>query len=156
MAAGAFLVYGGATEAIAKGTMDLDGGKFYMTLVTSAYTPSQGTHTDWSSVSASETTGTGYTAGGNLAVATTGNLIVTRSSLVVTVDCDDQSWASSTITAKYAVIVQDISAGALPLVAGDKLLCYCDLSTGGGSVSTTNGAFSITINASGLFTITNS
>lgn len=148
MAAGNFVVYGGALEGIHKGTVDLDTDTFRMVLVTSSYTPNQGTHTAWSSISANEATGTGYTANGKLLTCT-----VNRSTNVVTFDCDDQSWTSSTITAKYAIIVKDANADGT-LAAGDVPLAYCDLSSGGGSLSTTAATFSVAINASGVFATT--
>ena len=149
MAAGAFKVYGAAAEAIAKGTIDLDTNTFRMVLVTSAYTPNQSTHSTWTDVSANEVAaGGGYSTHGKLLTCT-----VNRLSLVVTFDCDDQSWTSSTITAKYAVIVKDADANG-SLASTDALVAYCDLESGGGSISTTSGTLSITINASGVFTLT--
>jgi len=148
MAAGAWKVYGNAVEKIADGTIDLDTDTFRMVLLTSAYTPNQSTHTAWSNVSTAEVSGTGYDANGKLITQS-----VSRSNLVVTFNCDDQSWPSSTITTKYAVIVRDAD-GDGTLVAGDLLLCYSDLDTGGGSLSTVDGTFSVSINESGVFTIT--
>jgi len=148
MPAGAFKVYGSAAEAIAKGTIDLDTNTFRMVLVTATHTPNQATHSTWADMSADEAVGTGYTASGKLLTCT-----VNRSALVVTFDCDDQSWAASTITAKYAVIVKDTDANGT-IASTDALLAYCDLETGGGSLSTTAGTFAITINASGVFTVT--
>lgn len=149
MAAGNWKPYGSALEAINKGTLDLDSNTFRMVLVTSAYTPNQSTHAAWSDISANEVAnGGGYTTHGKLLTAT-----VTRSGLVVTFDCDDQTWAAATITAKYAVIVRDADANGA-LAAGDTPLCYSDLETGGGSLSSTAAAFSVTINASGVFTAT--
>ena len=148
MAAGNWLVYGAAAEAIGDGALDLDDNSFRMILVTSTHTPNQSTHSTYADVSANEVSGTGYTTFGQGLTCTW-----VRSGLVVTFDCDDQSWTGSTITAKYAVIVRDGDANG-SLVAGDLLLCYCDLETGGGSISTTNGTLSITINASGVFTQT--
>ena len=148
MPAGAFKVYGAAAEAIAKGTIDLDTNTFRMVLVTATHTPNQATHSTWADMSADEVVGTGYTASGKLLTCT-----VNRSALVVTFDCDDQSWAASTITAKYAVIVKDADANGT-IASTDAFLAYCDLETGGGSLSTTAGTFAITINASGVFTVT--
>jgi len=151
MAAGAWKVYGAAEEAIHKATLDLDSNTFRMVLVTSTHTPNQSTHSTWADASANEVAaGGGYSTHGKLLTCT-----VTRSGLVTTFDCDDQSWTSSTITAKYAMIVKDADANAA-LASTDTLVAYCDLETGGGSVSTTNGTLSITINASGVFTVTNS
>lgn len=149
MPAGNWLVYGPALEQLIEGGLDLDTNTWRMVLVTSAYTPAQSTHAAWSSISTNEVAnGGGYTTHGKLLTVTS-----TRSGLVVTFDCDDQAWTSSTITAKYAVIVRDGDANGA-LAAGDIPLCYCDLETGGGSVSTTNGTLTITINASGVFTVT--
>ena len=110
MPAGAWKVYGAALEAVNKGTLDLDTNTFRMVLVTSSHTPNQATHSTWADASANEVAnGNGYATHGKLLTCT-----VTRSSLVVTFDCDDQSWTSSTITAKYAIIVRDADAnGAL-------------------------------------------
>ena len=149
MAAGNWIVYGPALEAIHKGTIDLDTDTFRMVLVTSSYTPAQNTDDAWSDISANEVAaGGGYSTHGKLVTQS-----VTRSSNVVTFDCDDQSWAAATITAKYAVLVKDANADG-SLAAGDVPLAYCDLESGGGSLSSTAAAFSVTINASGVFTVT--
>ena len=148
MAAGAFKVYGAAVENISKGLLDLDSHTFRMVLLTSSYTPNQGTHATWADASAAEVAaGGGYSTHGKLLTCT-----VNRTTNTVTFDCDDQSWTSSTITAKYAAIVRDADANG-SLASTDMVLCYCDLETGGGSVSTTAGTFAVNINASGVFTI---
>jgi hypothetical protein len=153
MPAGAFQVYRPAIGAIGGATLDLDASgtpKFRMTLVTSAYTPNIATHNDWQDVSANEVAaGGGYTTHGKLLTVT---WTAPGSPGLWTFDCDDQSWTSSTITAKYAVIVSDADANGV-LAATDQLLCYVDLETGGGSVSTTNGTFAVNINAAGVFTL---
>lgn len=153
MPAGAWQVYSLALEKITEaGAIILDNSgtpRLRMALVTAAYTPNDDTDAAWSTISGSEVAnGGGYTTHGKLLTPT-----VTHAAGVVTLDVDDQSWTSSTITAKYAVIVQDADANAA-LAAGDLPVCYCNLETGGGSVSTTNGTFAITINAAGVFTIT--
>jgi hypothetical protein len=148
MPAAAWKVYGTAAEKIARATMDLDSNAFRIVLLTSSYTPNQGTHGLFSDISAAQVAdGGGYSTHGKLITQT-----VNRSSLVVTFDCDDQSWTASTITCKYAALVRDADANGA-LVAGDDLLAFCDLETGG-SISTTSAALTITMNAAGLFTIT--
>jgi hypothetical protein len=153
MPAGAFQVYRPAIGAIGGALLDLDTSgtpRFRMALVTSSYTPSVTLHDTWSDVSANEVAnGGGYTTHGKLLTVT---WTAPGSPGLWTFDCDDQSWTSSTITAKYAVIVSDADANGA-LAAGDLLLCYCDLETGGGSVSTTSGTFAITIAAAGVFTL---
>lgn len=149
MAAGNWVVYGEALEQKNIGGMDMDTDSFRMVLVTSSYTPSQNSHTAWSDISTNEVAnGNGYSTHGKALTVT-----VSQTNNVVTVDCDDQSWTSSTITAKYAVIVRDADSNG-SLAAGDLPVAYCDLDTGGGSLSSTAAAFSVTINASGLWTET--
>ena len=149
MAAGDWLVYGHALESILDGTIDIDNDSFRITLVTSSYTPNQSTDDAWSDISTNEVAnGNGYaTHGGAI------TLTLSRSGLVVTIDGEDETWTSSTITAKYAVIVRDADGNGA-LAAGDIPLCYVDLNDGGGSVSSTSGDFTVTMNASGIFTVT--
>lgn len=148
MPAGNWRVYATAAEKIARNTLDLDSHTFRIVLLTSAYTPNQNTHSTWADLSAAEVTGTGYTASGRLITQA-----VARSAANVNFDCDDQSWPSSTITGKYAVLVRDANADGT-LASTDDILAFCDLETGGGSVSTTAAAFTITMNAGGLFNLT--
>lgn len=149
MPAGAWKVYSAAAEKVAKGTLDLDTHVFRIVLLTSAYTPNQNTHALFSDVSAAQVAAGGGYATHGLAITQA----VVRSGANTNFDCDDKSWSASTITAKYAVIVRDADANAA-LVAGDDILAYCDLETGGGSISTTAGTLAITMNAGGLFNIT--
>lgn len=148
MPAGNWRVYATAAEKIARNTLDLDTHAFRIVLLTASYTPNQNTHSTWADLSAAEVSGTGYTAGG-LPITQA----VARSGTSVNFDCDDRAWASSTITAKYAALVRDADANGA-LVAGDDILAFCDLETGGGSVSTTAAALTITMNAGGLFNVT--
>jgi hypothetical protein len=150
MAAGPWILYGNAIEKIADSTIQLELGSnnARVILVRNTYTPNTSTHTAYSDVSTPEvTTGGGYTAGGAAITIT-----VTRSGVTTTVTSGNVSWASSTITAKYAAIVMDADANGT-LAAGDLLLCYCLLEAGGADVSTTNGTFAVNMNASGIFTI---
>lgn len=90
-----------------------------------------------------EVTGTGYTANG-----VTVTLTVTEATGTITVDSTDPQWTGSTITAKYCVWYDDTNVNK-------DLVGFVDLETGGGgTVSTTNGTLTITVNASGLFTAT--
>jgi hypothetical protein len=85
--------------------------------------------------------GTGYTATGKALTATW-----TQSVGTITWDVDDQAWTASTLTAKYAIIYDNTSTNK-------NLIAWVDLETGGGSVSTTAGTLTVTINASGVFTL---
>lgn len=145
MAAGNWIVFNRAKLKLANGTFDLDTNPFFMALTTSAQVLDAtfvGTSTDcrYSDLTAEVANGGGYTTGGKTLTATW-----TQSTGTITFDVDDQAWTSSTITAKYAVIYANNT--------NDDLLCVVDLDTGGGSVSTTAGTLTITINASGVFTL---
>lgn len=90
-----------------------------------------------------ESTGTGYTAGGQALSGVT----VSTSGTTTTLTCSNPTWASSTITAAYAVFY-DAQGGT---DATNLPICYWDL---GGSQSSSNGSFTLTINGSGLVTWT--
>lgn len=145
MPAGSWIVFNRAKLKLANGTFDLDTNTFKMALTTSAQALSAtfvGTSTDcrYSDLTAEVASGGGYTTGGKTLAATW-----TQATGTITFDVDDQAWTSSTITAKYAVIYADNT--------NDDLLCFVDLETGGGSVSTTAGTLTVTINPSGVFTL---
>ena len=145
MAAGSWIVFNRAKLKLANGTFDLDTQTFLMALTTSAQALDAtfvGTSTDcrYADLTAEVASGGGYTTGGKTLTATW-----TQSTGTITFDVDDQAWTASTITAKYAVIYANNT--------NDDLLCVVDLDTGGGSVSTTAGTLTITINASGVFTL---
>jgi hypothetical protein len=144
MPAGNWTVFNIAKEKLADGVFDLDTQTFKMALLTDAQAIGAtfgGTSTDcrFADLTA-QVVGTGYTAGGKTLTCTW-----VRSTGTVTFDCDDQAWTASTITAKYAVIYADNT--------NDDLLCFCDLETGGGSLSSVADTFTVAINASGVFTL---
>jgi hypothetical protein len=124
--------------------IDLDSDSIKVMLCTSTYTPDQDTHQYKSSVT-NEVTGTGYTAGGTAlsSVAVT----YTGATNVWAFDAADVSWASSTITARYAVIY-DSTPGT---DATRPLIAYVDF---GSDVSTTAGTFSIVWDSTGIATVT--
>lgn len=148
MAAGPFTVFNIAKLKLLNGTHDLDTHVYKMALVTNAQSIDAtfaGTSADarYADLTAQVANGSGYTTGGK-----TLTMAVSRSTGTVTVDCDDQSWTSSTFSAKYAVIYNDSAPSK-------DLLGFVDLETGVASgLSPSNGTLSITINASGLFTLT--
>ena len=118
---------------------------YVMILVNAAYTPTVNTDATYADVSANEASCTGYTTGGQ--VATLSKAI---SSGVVTISMTAVSWASSTCTVKYAVLIRRAGGS---LVSGDKLLSYLDMNTASGSstISTTNGTLQVSA-PSGVFT----
>lgn len=108
-------------------------------LLTSSYTPNQGTDHVWSDISTNEVSGTGYTAGG----ATLTSPTIALATHVVTLSGANTSWTTSTITARYAAIYDT--------TLSNKLLGYVDF---GGNVSSTGATFTIAWSGSGIFTIT--
>jgi hypothetical protein len=113
-----------------------------MALTTSSYTPNQDTHDYFDDVT-NEVSGTNYTAGGS-ALATKVN---SNTLNVVKFDADDVTWATSTITARRAVLYD-----STPGTSGtNPLMLWIDF---GADKSSESGSFTIQFNASGIATIT--
>ena len=146
MAAGAWTVFNIAKKKIGDGTLDLDTHTFQMILTTSAQALADtfaGTSTDarYADLTNEVANGNGYTTGGKTLTCTW-----TRSTGTITFDCDDQAWTSSTITARYAVIYDDTATNK-------DLVCFCLLDSAPADVSTVSGTLTVTIHASGVFTM---
>jgi hypothetical protein len=122
--------------------IDLTTDTIKVALADSTYTPNTQTHDFFDDVT-NEEAGTGYTTGG----ATLANKAWTVSSAtVVKFDADDASWATSTITTRYAIIYKSTgTASTSPLIA------LVDFST---DRSSDGGTFLITWHANGIFTLT--
>jgi hypothetical protein len=88
--------------------------------------------------------GTGYTR-----QALTG-VTLTDSGLVTTLDCADPTWASTTLSALYALFYDNTVGGS---DSTNQALCYWDF---GSAQVTTSVPFTLTINAAGLLTWTSS
>jgi len=142
-------MYDQAALQMANGNIDFDADSFRMVLVGTGYTPNQQTDDAWSDISAQEISGTGYTANGQ-AIDISTSIAAAR---VIEFDGPNISWASSTLSdVAYAVIVRDAdSNGAL---AGTDIPCFCCELEDGGSVSTTNGTLSVTIDDDGIYRLT--
>jgi hypothetical protein len=86
-----------------------------------------------------------YTAGGK-ALTFTGATAISYNATnnTITLDADNVVWDSSTITANYAIIYDNTPAINKPVIG------YVDFE---GAVSSSNGAFTIAWNASGIATI---
>jgi len=126
-----------------KNDLDLDlddttADRFKVMLVTSSYTPDFGTH-DFKADVTNEVSGTGYDADGKSLSSVT----LTQSGGTITFDADDVTWASSTITARGAVVYDS----SLP---SEPLICYIDF---GADKSSSSGDFVLSFNASGIFTL---
>lgn len=138
-------IYGSFFGKALNKEIDYDSDSIKVALLSSAYAPNQDTHDYYDDVSGSEVTGTGYTAGGQALASKT--VTYDAASNVTVLDAADVTWASSTITARYAVVYDDSGA-----TAGQKaLLGYVDF---GSDQSSTNGNFTITWDATGIFRLT--
>lgn len=136
--------YGKAFLSAFNKEIDWDTDTIKVMLCSSAYTPDQDVHRYKSEVT-NEITGTGYTAGG--ATLSSATATYTGGTNVIALDGNDVSWASSTLTARYAV-VYDATPGT---DATRPLISYVDF---GADVSTTAGTLTITWDATGVATVT--
>lgn len=134
-------IYTSAYLSLANKEIDWDTDNIYAALVTSAYTPNRNTHRYWSDVSAYESSGTGYTAGGLLLTNKTN--VLNSGSNSVLFGADDLQWTTTTISdARYCVFCSN--NGSSPLIS------YIDF----GSVqSTVAQPFAISL-VNGIFKLT--
>lgn len=123
--------------------VDWDTDTIKVALTTSTYTPNQDTHDYFNDVT-NEVSGTGYTAGGNTLASKT--ITYDDANNVIVLDAADTTWASSTITARYAVVYASTgTASTSPLIG------YVDF---GSDQSSTNGNFTITWDSTGIVRVT--
>lgn len=151
MAAGKWKLYADAKKYLADGTFDLDSTsnwKMALFLSTSnANTLTTGTDV-YGDLTNEHANANGYTTGG---VALT-SITWTESSGTITFDLADPVWTASggSIVARYAVIYQNATLNTIV----KPLLCVCLLDTTPADVTATTGnTLTITINASGVFTL---
>lgn len=142
MAVTAFL-YGSVAAKLANKEIDWDTDTIKVALCTSSYTPAQDTHDYFNDIT-NEVTGTGYTAGGATLASKT--VTYTAGTNTTAFDAADTSWASSTITARYAIIYVDTGGAS----STDPLIAYVDF---GADVSSSAGTFTITWDSAGIFTV---
>ena len=124
--------------------VDFDTDTIKVALLTSSYTPDQDAHDYLNDVSSYEVSGTGYTAGGNTLASKTATY--DSATNVIILDAADTTWASSTITARYAVIYDSTGTASTSALIG-----YVDF---GSDQASTNGNFTITWDATGIVRIT--
>lgn len=125
--------------------IDLDSDTIKVMLCTATFVPNQDTMQYKSSVTNEVANGGGYATGGKALTGIT--LVYDAPTNTFTLDCDDVTWANSSITARYAVFYDDAPATD----ATKPLLAYWDLGTNEVSAS---GNFTLTMSASGVITFT--
>jgi hypothetical protein len=113
-------------------------------LTTSAYVYNRGTDQYKSSVT-NEVVGTGYVAGGTII----GSMAIAAASNIVTITGANASWPGATLVARIAVLYDSTPAtdATRPLIG---------LVDFGADQSPSNGTISVTWNASGIGTVTDS
>ena len=124
--------------------VDFDSDTIKVALLSSSYTPDQDAHDYFNDVSTYEVSGTGYTAGGSTLASKTATYDSANN--VIVLDAADTTWASSTITARYAVIYDSTGTSSTSALIG-----YVDF---GSDQSSTNGNFTITWDSTGIVRIT--
>jgi hypothetical protein len=128
--------YTGQYSATAARRIDWATDTIKVALTTSAYTPNQDTHVFFSDVT-NEITGTGYTAGG--ATLAGKSVSYDSASNETRLLASASSWASSSLTARRAVVYKDTgTAGTSPLIG------WVDF---GGDETTATATFTITWDA---------
>ncbi len=137
------VVYNSFKADNAAGLIDLELDAFKAMLVTSTYAPDIDAHSHRDDIT-NEVVGAGYTLGG----MTIPNPTVTQDNANdrAVWDGDDITWAASTITARGAVIYQDVGTAAT-----DRLVTFLDFVT---DQTSTGGNFNLNFNAIGILTLT--
>lgn len=126
-------VYNSIKKKFIDGTnLNLTSDTIKVALVTSSYTPNIDTHVFFSDVT-NEVTGTGYVAGG--ATIANPSITVDTANDRAYFDADDTTWATSTITARGAVVYKSTGTAATSPLIG-----YVDF---GADKSTTGDTFYI-------------
>ncbi len=140
MAQGDGALYNEFKEELLLGNIDMDGHTFKVILVT-GYTPNIDSHNGLSDVSASEESGTGYTAGG----ATLAGKAVTKDTTNdrAKFDADDVTWTGLNVgTPSHAILYDDTHAS-------DCLVAYWEVTT-----ATNGGNYTLQFGANGILLLT--
>lgn len=130
---------------------DAVAGLLRVILVSASYTGDIDTHTRYRDVSAHEITVadpgriTGYVTGGQAISAGLSFTVDTSNDRSAFDSSTDNAWPTSTISARYAVILKQRASGANK--ENDNLVGYIDF---GSTQSSSNGTFTIQWNSSGI------
>lgn len=136
------LIYNSFKRDIMNGGIDLDTDTIKVALVTSTYTPDQDAHDNFDDVT-NEVSGTNYTAGGATLASVTVSVDNTDNEGVF--DAADVTWATSTITARGAVVYKSTGVAST-----SKLICYLDF---GSDKISTAGDFVIQWGSEGILNL---
>lgn len=136
------VIYNTFKRDIMNGSIDLDTDIIHVMLVTSAYIPNEDTHEFKSSVT-NEVSGTGYNARGSALASKTVTVDTIDNEGVF--DAADVTWATSTITARAAVVFKETTVDGT-----SRLICYLDFVT---DKSSSAGDFTIQWGAEGILNL---
>ena len=138
----ASVIYNSFKSDTQKGLIDLSTDDIKVMLVTSTYVADIDAHTKRSDIT-NEVSGTGYVSGGK---SLTG-LSVTQNNTTDkgVFDADDLTWATSTITARGAVMYKNTG-----VAANDNLIAYIDFTS---DKISTDGNFNINWDTAGIITL---
>lgn len=136
------VIFNNFKKNIMNGGIDLDTDDIYVMLTTDGFTANADTMEFVNEVT-SEVTGTGYTAAGAALASKAVTCDTTDNEGVF--DADDVTWASSTITARYAVIYKKVTN-----TTESPLICCIDFAA---DKSSSNGDFKIAWNAEGILNL---
>lgn len=126
--------YGKFLQSLFNKEIDIDSDALKLMLCTSSYTPDQDAHRYKSDIT-NEVTGTGYTAGGVAVTGVSVSYDAATNKLSFT-SSGTPSWATSTITARYAVLYDSTPSTD----ATRPLILYIDF---GADVSSTTATFAV-------------
>mgnify|MGYP001564123602 CR=1 FL=1 len=140
-AAGAWLFTNTGRTSLLDGTFDIDTDTFLIALFLSTSNLGAAS-TTYAAVTSEHANANGYTTGG----ISLGPLTLAGTTTVTVDDPADAVWTASggSIVAKFAAIYE--TAG--------RVLCYCQLDSGGADVTATDGnTLTVAFSASGIFTL---
>ncbi len=141
MAAGTWTFPDGARTRMLNGTFDFDTDTFKVALFLSTSNIGAAS-TTYAGVTNEHANANGYTTGG----VSLGALTLAGTTTVTVDDPADMVWTASggSITARFAVLYED----------GGDVVCYCLLDSAPADVTATSGnTLTISLNASGIFTL---
>jgi hypothetical protein len=147
MSAGNFTFVAEAKLKILNQTIKLNSDTFKLALTNSSVAISPtftgtSTNAQYSDIIAGEVQGSGYTAGGQVI----GSPTLTLANSTVTFNGNAVSWTSATIAATNAVVYSNTATNK-------DILGYMSLDSNANTISSTNGTFTVSFNAAGLFTL---
>lgn len=142
--------YNSGKVKLGNGTINWDTDTIKLALITSSYTPDIDAHDFWNDVSANEVSSSGsYVASTtNGGVTLTATVTQDNANDRAIYDASDVSITGFTGTFRYGVVYKSTGTAST-----SPLICYIDFT--GSDVSAVSATVTITVNAAGIFNLTN-